>query len=214
MSTSWKASVPMRARGTWPVMQITGTESSLASARAVRVLVAPGPEVAKKTAGRPVVRAMPWAMKPAPCSCRARTWRMAVLRDRASYRGRLAPPGIPAMQVTPWRSNRRMTSSAPDMCSMASSVEPLALPARSSSSRGKRKTPAGCAPTGVCGCLKRDLPATTRQRLRRLRRPRRLGPEGRWRRWSCGSWRGSLAGSGSGSWFDSYPWPEPRSSAG
>lgn len=44
---------------TWPAMQMMGTESSRASARAVRVLVAPGPEVAKNTAGWPVERAWP-----------------------------------------------------------------------------------------------------------------------------------------------------------
>ena len=84
MSTSWKALVPSSGRATWPVMQTMGTESMAASASAVSTLVAPGPEVARQTAGRPVARAMPWAMKPAPCSWRASTWRMVVLAASAS----------------------------------------------------------------------------------------------------------------------------------
>ena len=66
------------AFGTWPVMATSGIESSLASAMAVSRLVAPGPEEAMQTATSPETRAMPWAMKPAPCSWRASTWRIAV----------------------------------------------------------------------------------------------------------------------------------------
>jgi len=58
VSISWKASVPIVARGTWPVIAMIGTESSRASATAVRRLVAPGPEVPKQTAGFPVARAL------------------------------------------------------------------------------------------------------------------------------------------------------------
>ena len=41
-SVSWKASVPISALRTWPVMQTRGTESILASAMPVTRLVAPG----------------------------------------------------------------------------------------------------------------------------------------------------------------------------
>ena len=40
----WKASLPIRCVGTWPVRQTTGTESIKASARPVTQFVAPGPE--------------------------------------------------------------------------------------------------------------------------------------------------------------------------
>ncbi|MNL76439.1 hypothetical protein D3C87_2024060 [compost metagenome] len=73
MSTSWKASVPIIEEGTWPVMHTSGIESSLASAMAVTRLVAPGPLEAIQTAALPLARAIPCAIKPAPCSWRAST---------------------------------------------------------------------------------------------------------------------------------------------
>ena len=54
MSASWKASVPIAALGTWPVIATIGTESMYASAIGVTRLVAPGPEVAMHTPTRPV----------------------------------------------------------------------------------------------------------------------------------------------------------------
>ena len=45
VSASWKASVPMSERATWPVMTTSGMPSMLAVARPVIVFVAPGPEV-------------------------------------------------------------------------------------------------------------------------------------------------------------------------
>jgi hypothetical protein len=66
------------------VIATSGIESSLASAIAVSRLVAPGPEDAMQTAGMPVARAIPWAMKPPPCSCRARTWWISTDFDKAS----------------------------------------------------------------------------------------------------------------------------------
>ena len=54
MSASWKPSVPIRLDGTCPVMATTGTESMYASASGVTRLVAPGPDVAMHTPGRPV----------------------------------------------------------------------------------------------------------------------------------------------------------------
>ena len=47
----------MTAVLTWPVMAISGMLSSLASARQVTRLVAPGPLVAMQTPTLPVVRA-------------------------------------------------------------------------------------------------------------------------------------------------------------
>ena len=57
MSASWKASVPMAAEVTWPVIATIGTESMYASAIGVTRLVAPGPEVAMQTPTRPVAYA-------------------------------------------------------------------------------------------------------------------------------------------------------------
>ena len=73
-SASWKASVPIREAPTWPEITTMGTESMCASARAVRVLVAPGPDVTRAHPTRPVARAYPSAACPAPCSWRTRTW--------------------------------------------------------------------------------------------------------------------------------------------
>ncbi len=61
MSASWKASDPIAALGTLPVMATIGTESMLASANGVTRLVAPGPLVAMHTPTRPVAAAYPWA---------------------------------------------------------------------------------------------------------------------------------------------------------
>ena len=47
----------MAARPTWPVMATIGMESICAVAMPVTRLVAPGPDVAQHTPGRPVARA-------------------------------------------------------------------------------------------------------------------------------------------------------------
>ena len=57
VSASWKASVPIRCVGTWPVMTTMGIESMSASVIGVTMLVAPGPEVASATPHLPVERA-------------------------------------------------------------------------------------------------------------------------------------------------------------
>ena len=57
VSHSWKASLPMRCVGTWPVMHTMGMESISASVRPVTELVAPGPEVTSTTPTLPVERA-------------------------------------------------------------------------------------------------------------------------------------------------------------
>ena len=57
VSHSWKASLPIRCVGTWPVMQTIGIESISASASGVTMLVAPGPEVTSTTPALPVERA-------------------------------------------------------------------------------------------------------------------------------------------------------------
>ena len=49
MSASWKASLPIMLRETWPVSTTRGTESKLAVASPVTVLVAPGPLVTRQT---------------------------------------------------------------------------------------------------------------------------------------------------------------------
>ena len=57
VSASWKASVPIRCVGTWPVTTTIGVESRNASATGVTRFVAPGPEVAHATPTLPVARA-------------------------------------------------------------------------------------------------------------------------------------------------------------
>ena len=54
---SWKASLPIAARGTCPLMSTTGTESPLQSAIGVTALVAPGPDVTMNTPTFPLARA-------------------------------------------------------------------------------------------------------------------------------------------------------------
>jgi hypothetical protein len=53
---SWKASLPIAARGTWPADHDHGTESAIASRTGVTVLVAPGPDVTSADADRPLAR--------------------------------------------------------------------------------------------------------------------------------------------------------------
>ena len=57
VSASWKASVPIRCVGTWPVITTSGVESRNASATGVTRFVAPGPDVPMQTPTLPVARA-------------------------------------------------------------------------------------------------------------------------------------------------------------
>ena len=52
MSISWKASLPISADGTLPVIATIGTESSIAVPMPVTRFVAPGPEVPMHTPTR------------------------------------------------------------------------------------------------------------------------------------------------------------------
>ena len=72
VSASWKASLPIRCVGTWPVRQTTGMLSISASVSPVTQLVAPGPEVTSTTPTLPVERAKPSAACTAAGSCRTR----------------------------------------------------------------------------------------------------------------------------------------------
>ena len=74
---SWNASVPIEARATCPQMRTTGTESAWQSRMGVTAFVAPGPLVTRKTPTRPLARAYPAAMKPAPCSVAGTTRRIS-----------------------------------------------------------------------------------------------------------------------------------------
>ncbi len=122
MSASWKASVPIIAALTWPVMATIGTESMWASASGVTRFVAPGPEVAMQTPVRPVAAAYPWAAWPAPCSCRTRMCRMRCESIKGSYAGRIAPPGMPKMSVTPAASRDVTRLCAPETCPLCSLI--------------------------------------------------------------------------------------------
>ena len=57
ISASWKESLPINARPTWPVMATIGTESIYAVIIPVTRFVAPGPEVARHTPTLPDTRA-------------------------------------------------------------------------------------------------------------------------------------------------------------
>ena len=57
MSISWKASLPMSAPGTLPVIATIGMLSSCAVAMPVTRFVAPGPEVPRQTPTLPLARA-------------------------------------------------------------------------------------------------------------------------------------------------------------
>lgn len=93
MGVSWKASEPIRRRGTWPVIATIGTESRRASASPVTRLVAPGPEVAMQTPTSPVAFAYPSAAKTSPCSWRQRMFLILLVRVRAWWISIEAPPG-------------------------------------------------------------------------------------------------------------------------
>ena len=57
MSISWKASLPINAAGTLPVIATIGIESRSAVPIPVTRFVAPGPDVPMQTPTRPVTRA-------------------------------------------------------------------------------------------------------------------------------------------------------------
>ena len=92
MSASWKASLPMTAVLTWPVMQTIGMPSMFAVARPVTVFVAPGPEVTRQQPTSPVAREKASAMCAAPCSWRGSTTFMEELASSWKT-SRMAPPG-------------------------------------------------------------------------------------------------------------------------
>ena len=80
---SWNASVPIAEVATCPQITTIGIESAMQSRTGVTQLVAPGPDVTMTIPGRPVARAYPEAMKPAPCSL------AGTMRDIASRPSRL-----------------------------------------------------------------------------------------------------------------------------
>ena len=57
IGASWKASVPMDGRATWPQITTIGIESAMQSRTGVTVFVAPGPEVTMQTPTLPLARA-------------------------------------------------------------------------------------------------------------------------------------------------------------
>ena len=71
-SHSWKASVPIKWVGTWPLMQTIGIESIIASVSPVTEFVTPGPDVTSMTPTLPLDLAYPSAEWDAPCSCLTR----------------------------------------------------------------------------------------------------------------------------------------------
>ena len=77
----------------------------------------PGPDVAMHTPTRPVAAAKPCAAWPAPCSWRTRMCRI-LESISGSYAGRIAPPGMPKMSVTPAASSDVTRLCAPVICSL------------------------------------------------------------------------------------------------
>jgi hypothetical protein len=73
-SSSWNASRPCCASAAPPAMATTGECATYAPAMPVTRFVAPGPLVTRHTAGAPVTRASPSAMKAPPCSWRTFTY--------------------------------------------------------------------------------------------------------------------------------------------
>ena len=67
-SSSWKASRPWIPSAEPPAIATTGECATWAPAMPVTRFVAPGPLVTRHTAGMPVTRARPSAMKAPPCS--------------------------------------------------------------------------------------------------------------------------------------------------
>src|SRR5574341_1100072 len=78
----------------------------------VKALVTPGPEVTRQAPTPPDARAKPSAIRAAPISLRARMWRIRRWRARASYRGRLWPPGMPKITRMPCAVRKRTMYSA------------------------------------------------------------------------------------------------------
>ena len=73
-SSSWNPSRPCCASAEPPAMATTGECATWAPAIPVTRFVAPGPLVTRHTAGPPVTRASPSAMKAPPCSWRTFTY--------------------------------------------------------------------------------------------------------------------------------------------
>ena len=113
MSASWKASVPIAADGTWPVIATIGTESMYASAIGVTRLVAPGPEVAMQTPTLPVACAYPVGGVPGALLVPDQDVPDRVESNSGSYAGRIAPPGMPKTTSTPSASSERTRDWAP-----------------------------------------------------------------------------------------------------
>src|SRR4029453_11849310 len=110
---SWNASVLRAAVGTCPVIMIKGTLSRWASAIAVMVFVAPGPEVTTQTPTWPVVRAEPMAAQAAPGS----VWKTYISKGSAacnpSIPSIIAPPVSAITCCTPWARSKATNRSAP-----------------------------------------------------------------------------------------------------
>ncbi len=123
MGVSWKASVPMKRRGTCPVMATNGTLSSSASAKPVTRLVAPGPEVAIHTPTRPEALAYPSAAKISPCSCRHRTFLITSDLVKAWWISIEAPPGYANRVLTPSLSRASTKMSLPFLGSSSPNLD-------------------------------------------------------------------------------------------
>ncbi len=100
ISLSWNASLPIIGVGTCPVTATIGAESACAVAIPVRILVAPGPDVAKHTPGFLLTLPNPSAIWAADCSCLVKMCLILHLAN-SSYIGRFAPPGKPNTSLTP-----------------------------------------------------------------------------------------------------------------
>src|SRR5262245_45626807 len=100
------------------------------------------------TPTRPVATAYPCAAWPAPCSCRTRMCRI-LESISGSYAGRIAPPGMPKMSVTPAASSDVTRLCAPVICSLIFGILFLFLP--SAEPEQARPLPRNQKPLGRAG---------------------------------------------------------------
>ncbi len=112
LSTSWKKSLPMSSRGTWPVIASTGVWLFFASYRPLSRWMAPGPTVPMQTPSRPVSCAWALAANAPASSWRTPTHSTRSSRRIASVTGFSASPTTPHTWVTPWSASAVIRRSA------------------------------------------------------------------------------------------------------
>ncbi len=101
LSTSWKKSLPISSRGTWPTIASTGACDLAASYRPLSRWTAPGPTVPMQTASESVSWACALAANAPASSCRTPIHSTRSSRRIASVTGLRASPTTPHTDFTP-----------------------------------------------------------------------------------------------------------------